>query len=97
MHDVPGGDMVRHTGSNRLSCPYLLGAMGGYGVASALPLRPPKTRFTLAVLGAVAISDFPHQRYATLNGGRKLAQRQRKYPRSRTSARTHDRTPRGLD
>ena len=78
VHDIPRGKALRQTLGNLVSCPYCLGPWTGTALAAALVLRPRETRFTLAVLTAVAISDFLHQRYATLNEARKLAQWERK-------------------
>ena len=78
VHDEPRGGVIRETLGNLLSCPYCLGPWLAAGFGTALALRPKETRFVLATLAAVAISDFLHQRYATLNEGRKLKLAQRR-------------------
>jgi hypothetical protein len=78
VHDVPRGDALRHTFGTLVSCPYCLGPWVGAAFMAALIMRPRETRFTTGVLAAVAISDFLHQRYATLNEARKLTQSERK-------------------
>lgn len=78
VHDIPRGTGLRHTVGNLLTCPYCLGPWVATAFASALVVWPRETRFALGVLSAVAISDFLHQRYATLNEARKLTQWERK-------------------
>ncbi len=82
VHDEPRGGPIRETLGNLLSCPYCLGPWIAAGFGTALALRPKETRFVLATLAAVTISDFLHQRYATLNERRKLALAQRRHTES---------------
>lgn len=78
VQDKPRGGTFRRTLGTLLSCPYCLGPWLGTALAAALIARPRETRFTLGVMSAVAISDFLHQRYASLNEVRKLTQSARK-------------------
>ncbi|HEU5073381.1 MAG TPA: DUF1360 domain-containing protein [Polyangiaceae bacterium] len=78
VHDEPRGGGIRRALGTLLTCPYCLGPWFGTALTAALITRPRETRFTLGVMSAVAISDFLHQRYATLNEARKLTQSARK-------------------
>jgi hypothetical protein len=78
VHDEPRGGEAQRTLGSLLSCPYCLGPWLAAGLGTSLALKPRPTRFALAALSAVTISDFLHQGYARMNENRKLVQARRK-------------------
>lgn len=92
VRDKPRGAGLQAALGELFSCPYCLGPWVATGLQSFLLVRPLEARFLIRTLVVVAISDFLHQSYATVNEKRRCLIAERKhFEGSQLSAPSEDR------